>query len=101
MPGGFRLSAAPPPQADAINCSWPAFSSTVIFPIRRSTKAGTSTRPAVWRSARAGLESQAAAAPALIKRARRETAKSCMKFPLNRARTERNSLHISTNFSCT
>ena len=80
-PGGLSERATPPPQAEAIRLSCPAFSSSVMRAISGSMKAGISTRPAARRSARAGLASHAAAAPAPINAARREIGVSSMSPP--------------------
>ena len=79
--GGFIASAVPPPQADAMRLSWPAFSSRVIFAISWSTKPGTSSLPIVWISARAGLASHVATAPAPMSTARRERRVSSIEVP--------------------
>ena len=70
-----------PPHADAIKLSCPAFSSSVIREISSSTNAGDWTCPTACMSARAGLASHAATAPAPISAVRREMRVSNMDFP--------------------
>lgn len=74
------LIAVLPPHADAIRLSCPAFSASVIFATSASTKPGTGTCAACVISARAGLCSHAAIAPAPISAARREIRVSNMFF---------------------
>ena len=92
------MSAAPPPQADAMRLSWPAFSSRVMRAISWSTKAGTSRLPAACRSARAGLASHAATAPAPMSAARREMRVSNMNFPSTVGRPSARPAASAANF---
>ena len=80
--GGLSAAAAPPPQADAIRLSWPAFSSSVIREMRCVDEGRDRHAAAACRSARAGLASQATAAPAPISAALREMRVSSMFSPL-------------------
>ena len=58
--GGLSASAVPPPQAEAIRLSCPAFSSSVMRAMSSSTNAGTWSFAAAWTSARTGLATHAA-----------------------------------------
>ena len=79
--GGLSCVATPPPQALGIRVNCPAFSATVIWRTSASTKLGTGSSPTACNSARAGLWTQAAIAPAPKSAARREILVSSIDFP--------------------